>query len=353
MGQRVKIGKISGSTYGIQVTKPGKSFTDSPAPTSKDMLFDSTKVRTGQIYAGGQGLTLTSTGKNWKTGSGTTKADLGYIPLITLVEKNTGFTESDASDDAEGYEFITNISQWESTADSVYPISANANIPSSSGTGGDGNNRNTFLASAPSRGRSYGVLEDDNEVNCLTASFFVLRIPCAFGYMNDTYFQLPSGASSGNDRVLIGKNVNTNHGHSTSSPGYGVYVSRPGKDVKSCTADELVFNTDNGTGTSLARVIGMFQLAPIDTNNNTTPSNFVNGGATVNINISSVNFNLGLGFTAFGGQSVGAVDSSSNSTNFSFSSNTANNTISITNNTNTSVTTTAFVVPTISSSAVF
>ena len=37
MGQRVKIGKISGSTYGIQVTKPGKSFTDSPAPTSKDM----------------------------------------------------------------------------------------------------------------------------------------------------------------------------------------------------------------------------------------------------------------------------------------------------------------------------
>jgi len=56
------------------------------------------------------------------------------------------------------------------------------------GTGGDGNNRNTFLASAPSRGRSYGVLEDDNEVNCLTASFFVLRIPCAYGYMNSTYF---------------------------------------------------------------------------------------------------------------------------------------------------------------------
>ena len=93
--------------------------------------------------------------------------------------------------------------------------------------------------------------------------------------------------------------------------------------------------------------------APIDTSNNTTASQTVTGGATATINISSVNFNLGLGFTAFGGQSVGSVDSSSNSTNFSFSSNTANNTISITNNTTTSVTTTAFVVPTISSSAVF
>ena len=353
MAERVKIGKISGSIYGVQVTKPGKSFSDTPAPTTKDMLFDSTKVRTGQIYAGGQGLNLTGTGKNWKTASGVTKADLGYIPLITLVEKNTGFSESDSSDDAEGYEFITDVSQWESTSDSVYPISANANIPSSSGTASDGNNNSNFLASAPSRGRSYGVLEDDNEVNCQNASFFVLRIPCAFGYMNNTYFELPSGASSGNDRVLIGKNVQSNHGHSTSSPGYGVYVSRPGKDVKTCTADELVFNTDNGTGTSLARVIGMFQLAPIDTSNNTTSSQTVTGGATATINISNVNFNLGLGFTAFGGQSVGSVSSSSNSTNFSFTSNTGNNTISITNNTNTSVTTTAFVVPTISSTAAF
>ena len=353
MAERVKIGKISGSIYGVQVTKPGKSFSDTPAPTTKDMLFDSTKVRTGQIYAGGQGLNLTSTGKNWKTGSGTTKADLGYIPLITLVERFTGVSESDAPDDADGYEVITNISQWESTEDSVYPISANAKTPGASGTGSNGNTNFNFGQDAPSRGRSYGIMEDYNNVECQNASFFVLRIPCAFGYMNDTYFQLPSGASSGNDRVLIGKNVQSNHGHSTSSPGYGVYVSRPGKDVKTCTADELVFNTDNGTATSLARVIGMFQLAPIDTSNNTTSSETINASATSTISIASVNYNLGLGFTAFGGMSGGSISNTTNNSNISFSTNTSNNTISITNNSNQQIQTSAFVIPTISSTAVF
>ena len=31
------------------------------------------------------------------------------------------------------------------------------------------------------------------------------------------------------NRVLIGKNVNSNHGHSSASPGYGLYISRPNK----------------------------------------------------------------------------------------------------------------------------
>jgi hypothetical protein len=70
------------------------------------------------------------------------------------------------------------------------------------------------------------------------------------------------------NRVLMGKNTNTNHGHSGGSPGYGCYISRKaasGDDINvlTCTSDELIFNTDKGTGTRVDK--GIFQMVPTST----------------------------------------------------------------------------------------
>jgi hypothetical protein len=64
------------------------------------------------------------------------------------------------------------------------------------------------------------------------------------------------------NRVLLGKNTNTNHGHSGGSPGYGCYISRKADDINvlTCTADELIFNTDKGSGTRIDK--GIFQMVP-------------------------------------------------------------------------------------------
>lgn len=70
------------------------------------------------------------------------------------------------------------------------------------------------------------------------------------------------------NRVLLGKNTNTNQGHSGGSPGYGCYVSRKaasGDDINvlTCTSDELIFNTDKGSGTRVDK--GIFQMVPTST----------------------------------------------------------------------------------------
>mgnify|MGYP001341549085 CR=1 FL=1 len=67
------------------------------------------------------------------------------------------------------------------------------------------------------------------------------------------------------NRVLLGKNTNTNHGHSGGSPGYGCYISRKaasGDDISvlTCTSDELIFNTDKGSGSRVDK--GVFQMVP-------------------------------------------------------------------------------------------
>ncbi len=66
------------------------------------------------------------------------------------------------------------------------------------------------------------------------------------------------------NRVLLGKNIQSNHGYSSGSPGYGLWISRATKNVLTCTADELIFNTDDGSGTRID--VGILQLVPVDAN---------------------------------------------------------------------------------------
>ncbi len=82
-------------------------------------------------------------------------------------------------DDGQGD--VSQMSIWKTTTSTVTPCTAN--VAAVSFFGGN----NIFTGTLPSDGRGYDGVAASNE-NALNVSYFVLRIPCAWGYMNDTYF---------------------------------------------------------------------------------------------------------------------------------------------------------------------
>ena len=52
------------------------------------------------------------------------------------------------------------------------------------------------------------------------------------------------------NRVLVGKNTNSNLGFSGGSPGYGLWVSEDGVNVESATEAQLLYRTDIADSTS-------------------------------------------------------------------------------------------------------
>ena len=167
MGNRVLLGNRSTGGYGLYVSKDGSDVTSC---AKKDLLFDSTSVRSGLVYAGATGLTLNDSADNFlTTGS---KASLGYIPLVISVEKNMGARfESDGSESVD----IDEISLWKTTTSTYTPCTAET-----LGSGGNG-----YIG--PQNGRRHNQISSTNE-NAINVSYFVLRIPCAYGYMTSTYF---------------------------------------------------------------------------------------------------------------------------------------------------------------------
>ena len=166
MGNRVLLGNLGSNTFGLKVSKEGADVTTC---AQKDLLFDSTSVRAGLVYAGAKGLNLGDSADNFlTTGS---KASLGYIPLVIAVEKNMGERfEGDGSEYVE----IDEVSLWKTTTSTFTPCTATT-------LGG------TTTYDGPSDGRGYDQISSTNE-NALNVSYFVLRIPCAYGYMTSTYF---------------------------------------------------------------------------------------------------------------------------------------------------------------------
>ena len=53
MANRVQLGNLGSGVFGLKVSKPSVNVLTA---SDKDLLFDSTKARTGQIYAGANGL---------------------------------------------------------------------------------------------------------------------------------------------------------------------------------------------------------------------------------------------------------------------------------------------------------
>ena len=297
MANRILLGDI-GSTFGLKVSRAG---TDVTTGADKDMLFDSTKNRTGQIYAGGAGLNfvdysgdqeayvrgsvnrygtafvnpvnltgkkiiidgttvtlststtefgvtfttvdnmkadinaasitgvtafrttfssvdyrlgirkttsdmvitypasnsletfvgiaggtydypeLSSTGVNYLTASG--KPGLGYIPLIVLSEQHGGGYEGE-DEGEEIYESVNRLSLFKTTSTHMYPMEAQGGLPSSSSSNGT----EVGGPAALGRGYTYNSGDIEQQTEMINASFFVLRIPCAYGYMTSTYF---------------------------------------------------------------------------------------------------------------------------------------------------------------------
>ena len=113
MGKRIRLGQLSGSTYGLKVSKKGQ---DVDSATGKNLLFDSTNAGKSPIYFGktiSGGTTInynignrssfdTSTG--YITHSGT---KLQYNPLVVVIEDATGqnldSTSSAVASTASGY----------------------------------------------------------------------------------------------------------------------------------------------------------------------------------------------------------------------------------------------------------
>jgi len=162
------------------------------------------------------------------------------------------------------------------------------------------------------------------------------------------------------NRVLLGKNVNSNHGFSTSSPGYGLFISRSNShNVLTCTQDQLSFNTSaTNTGSASSFIdVGMFQVMPSGSNSDGTVETVteinISAGATINFNYgnlyASIVAGLALFFANFNFGNSGSASSSGAVTTTTTSTTTA----SVVNSTSSSISARRVLWNPISSNAFF
>lgn len=100
------------------------------------------------------------------------------------------------------------------------------------------------------------------------------------------------------NRLLLGR-ASTARGGDTK---YGLWISKPGQDVTTCTDDQLVFNTDKG---ATADIKALFQLQNANTTASTavtSVSSNILAGATTTVSFSNITFANGV--VAFGRSGV-------------------------------------------------
>ena len=97
MGKRIRLGHLSGSTYGLKVSKEGH---DVDSATGKNLLFDSTNAGKSPIYFG-KTVNVGNNAVNHNIGSRSDfDSSIGYIthsgtklqynPLVVVIEDATG-----------------------------------------------------------------------------------------------------------------------------------------------------------------------------------------------------------------------------------------------------------------------
>jgi hypothetical protein len=165
MANRVLAGNRSTGGYGFYVSK---SNSDVLSCDRKELLFDSSQGRSGEIYAGGSQSTLTGEQSFLSTGS---KSSLGYIPLVIHVEDKKGEFESGWQDLSGPALYIRETAMLETTTSSIRPVEMYIAGNDDEYAGEDG----------VRNGRSSGY-------TCTNIKFIVVKIPCAYGYMTSTYF---------------------------------------------------------------------------------------------------------------------------------------------------------------------
>ena len=110
-----------------------------------------------------------------------------------------------------------------------------------------------------------------------------------------------------NNRILIGKNGSN----------YGIFVSRPGKNVVGANEDDLIFNTNN---TDTTNFLGFLQLGQVGgTANNTTGDVTQNPGPSNASNQSLTQLNATDGMEIVGEGTDGGFVASGSTTTSSFS----------------------------------
>jgi hypothetical protein len=128
---------------------------------------------------------------------------------------------------------------------------------------------------------------------------------------------------------------------------YGLYISRPGKNVLTCTEDELIFNMDDGAAGTIK---GLFQLQPV-TGTSASATTSVSAGATATVSITNLGWTNGIIPYALGAIGTGSSNASANM-NFNIGS-FSNTGISITNTTSSASSITVAASPRLFSGALF
>jgi len=173
MSNRVALGKLDSTNYGLRVSKENENVLTT---ASKNLVFDSTVTRCGQIYAGGSNSGTSST-ITWTSGS---KPTLTYIPMYLIFEQGVKVlhefeTYANIEEAGDLYQINNQAFGWELTNSGLTPKTTNENgwITNNSG------NQQVI-------GDDYFNLFYVNRTSNAT-SFLVLRIPCAYGFMGSTY----------------------------------------------------------------------------------------------------------------------------------------------------------------------
>ena len=170
MANRVLLGNRATGGYGLYVSKANSNVLDCD---KKELLFDSSEYRgTGQVYAGGGSLNITSGSSQdfLTTGS---KDNLGYIPLVICNEDYAGEWRAAYSPSGTAHEiWQSRVDVMKTTSSAITPIY----LDYSTGTYVYDDRRNSTEA-------HFG-----GDQACTNLHFTVLKIPCAYGYMNGTYF---------------------------------------------------------------------------------------------------------------------------------------------------------------------
>ena len=177
MANRVQLGNIGSSQFGLKVSKPSENVLTT---ADKNLIFDSRKNRNGQVVGGGVGINFDggtastsaseTQGVNYLSVTGIQKEQLAFVPLVLHLEKNTG-------------EYVSNLAMMETTSTLICPVSFKPTNDTSSETPNVG----IIDSDVPTRGRSYDNLASSAE-NCLNCNYYVLRIPCGYGYMTSSFF---------------------------------------------------------------------------------------------------------------------------------------------------------------------
>lgn len=193
MANRVLLGNL-GSTFGLKVSKEGQNVLTT---SDKNLIFDSTKPRTGQVYAGGSNSGQSSA-ITWTSGS---KPTLTYIPIYLIFEEGAKVVHETYI--TQGYnedETVTMVNNqaagWELTNTSLAPRTTDDNGWI---THNEVNVNNTY----PYLSDTSFALFSSSRTSSAT-KFIILRIPCGFGFMGSTYLSTSGSVTSLDNHPSLG-----------------------------------------------------------------------------------------------------------------------------------------------------